>query len=150
MKQKPKPDIQQHAENLRMHVWHLAGKIGERHSENPGSLERAAQYIEQEFTRCGLVPGRQSYGKPPFHNVIAAVAGAAQPEEIIVVGAHYDTVWLSPGADDNASGVAALLELACMLAPGRHDRTIRFVAFTNEEQPYAETGEMGSAVYVRD
>ena len=137
-------------QRLHRHVWFLSETIGERHSERPGSLERAAQYIEQEFLTCGLHPSRQALGKQPFHNVIAQITGATRPDEIILVGAHYDTVWLSPGADDNASGVAALLELACGLAPGRHDRTIRFVAFANEEQPFAETEDMGSVIYVRE
>jgi Zn-dependent M28 family amino/carboxypeptidase len=66
-----------------------------------------------------------------------------------VVGAHYDTVPGSPGADDNASGVAALLELARLLRGCRRARTIRLVAFVNEEPPFFYWGEMGSTVYAR-
>ena len=136
------------ARKLSRHVWTLSEEIGERHFEQPGSLDRAAQYIEQEFRACGLAPSRQSIGKLPFYNVVAQIPGATKPDEVIITGAHYDTVWLSPGADDNASGVAALLEIACLLAPDRHDRTLRFVAFANEEQPFAGTENMGSRAYV--
>lgn len=137
------------AQQLYRHVWTLSETIGERHYEQPGSLEKSAHYIEQELQRCGLAPARQSFGTPPFYNVTAQITGATKPDEIIIVGAHYDTVWLSPGADDNASGVAALLELACLLARERHDRSLRFVAFANEEQPFAGMEDMGSRVYVR-
>ncbi|NIP25900.1 MAG: M28 family peptidase, partial [Gammaproteobacteria bacterium] len=66
----------------------------------------------------------------------------------IVVAAHYDTVWLSPGADDNASGVSVLLELAQLLKNITPGKAIELVAFTNEEQPFAETELMGSRVYL--
>ena len=137
------------AQRLNLHIRMLAEEIGERHFEQPGSLDRAAQYIEQEFRACGLAPSRQSIGKLPFHNVIVQITGATKPDEIIITGAHYDTVWLSPGADDNASGVAALLELACSLAQNGHDRTLRFIAFANEEQPFSETENMGSRFYAK-
>jgi len=137
------------AQRLYQHVLALSETIGERHVEQPGSLEKSAHYIEQEFSACGLAPARQPFGNPPFYNVTTQITGATRPGEIIIIGAHYDTVWLSPGADDNASGVAALLELACSLAQNRHERTLRFVAFANEEQPFSETEEMGSRVYVR-
>ena len=137
------------AQRLYRHVWTLAETIGERHLEQPGSLEKTAQYIAQEFSACGLEPFSQVFGKLPFRNVIAQIKGATTPDEIIIVGAHYDTVWLSPGADDNASGVAVLLELACLLVKERHDKTLRFVAFANEEQSFAETENMGSRVYVQ-
>jgi Zn-dependent M28 family amino/carboxypeptidase len=77
------------------------------------------------------------------------IRGHCRPDEIIIVGAHYDTVPGSPGANDNASAVAALLSLAQRLAECRLDRTLRFVAFVNEEAPYAHTPEMGSWVYAR-
>jgi Zn-dependent M28 family amino/carboxypeptidase len=131
------------------HIHVLSEEIGERHFENPGSLERTAEYIEQEWIAAGLQPVRQSYADNTFHNIIAEVRGSKQPDEIIVVGAHYDTVWLSPGANDNASGIAALLELSRNLDNLGPERTVRFIAFTNEEQPFADTDEMGSVVYAR-
>ena len=70
-------------------------------------------------------------------------------DEIVVIGAHYDTVSGSPGANDNGSGVAALLALARRFAARPVARTLRFVAFVNEEQPYFQTYAMGSRVYAR-
>lgn len=138
------------AGSLARHVRHLAGTIGERHHEQAGSLERAAEYIEQEFRRCRLTTVRETFGNPTAHNLIVEIPGLTLAAEIIVVGAHYDTVWLSPGADDNASGVAAMLEIACLLSGMKPDRTLRFAAFTNEEHPFAETDDMGSRVHVRN
>ena len=142
-------NAQTFADKLHRHVLAISEGIGERHYEQPESLEKTAQYIEQAFDNCGLELSFQSYGRLPFRNVVAEITGTTTPNDIIIVGAHYDTVWLSPGADDNASGVAALLELACLLAKDRHDRTLRFVAFANEEQPFADTEDMGSQVYVQ-
>jgi Zn-dependent M28 family amino/carboxypeptidase len=82
-------------------------------------------------------------------NYIAEKRGSTQPEEIIVVGAHYDTVPGSPGADDNATGVAALLELARMLRHVDLPKTVRFVAFANEEHPGGTWESMGSYAYAR-
>jgi Zn-dependent M28 family amino/carboxypeptidase len=77
--------------------------------------------------------------------------GSAQgePPEIVLVGAHYDTVAGSPGANDNASGVAALLEIARLLAGSKARRAVRFVAFVNEEPPLFSRPDMGSRVYAR-
>ena len=134
---------------LYQHIWFLSEEIGERHFENPGSLDKAADYIMYELFAAGLRPVRQSYDDDTYHNVIAEISGSKNPEEIIIVGAHYDTVWLSPGANDNASGVAAMLEISRNLAGLNPERTIRFVAFTNEEQPFAGSEEMGSMIYAR-
>ncbi len=134
---------------LSQHIRILSEEIGERHFENPGSLERTADYIEQEWIAAGLKPVRQSYADNTYHNIIAEIRGSKQPDEIIIAGAHYDTVWLSPGANDNASGVAAMLELSRNLVNLKPERTVRFVAFTNEEQPFAGSDEMGSIIYAR-
>lgn len=134
---------------LYQHIRVLSEEIGERHFENTGSLGKTADYIEQEWIAAGLQPVRQSYADNTYHNIIAEIRGSKQLDEIIIVGAHYDTVWLSPGANDNASGVAALLELSRNLVKLNPERTVRFVAFTNEEQPFAGSDEMGSMVYAR-
>jgi Zn-dependent M28 family amino/carboxypeptidase len=128
----------------------LSEEIGERHVENPGSLEKAADYVEREFISAGLEPSRHVLADSAYYNVITEIRGKADPDHIIIVGAHYDTVWLSPGADDNASGIAALLELSRLLNGHDFKKTIRFVAFTNEEQPFSETENMGSMVYARE
>ena len=77
-------------------------------------------------------------------NIEATLIGQAKPREIIVIGAHYDSVPGTPGADDNASGVAVLLEIARHFKDCRPERTIRFVAFVNEEPPYFQTDQMGT------
>jgi Zn-dependent M28 family amino/carboxypeptidase len=86
---------------------------------------------------------------PIARNVEATLLGTRTPEKIVVVGAHYDSAPGTPGADDNASGVAALLELARVFAQHPQPRTIRFVAFTGEEPPTFQTDEMGSLLYAR-
>lgn len=130
---------------LKQHVRKLSEDIGERHYENPGSLQKTANYIEKIFIQSGLIPQEQLYGKG-YKNIIAEIKGDTSPEEIILIGAHYDTVWMSPGADDNASGVSVLLELARILASHHFEKTLRFVTFTNEEQPFAESASMGSVI----
>jgi hypothetical protein len=84
-----------------------------------------------------------------FHNLILEIPGETKPEEIIVVGAHYDSVVGAPGANDNGSGVAAVLALARMFAQKPIARTLRFVAFANEEPPFFWTEDMGSLVYAK-
>lgn len=136
-------------------VRHLSEKIGERHHHTyrsqktgTGELEEAAEWVEQQLKSAGYPVERQDYtaGDPPekFTNLVAERKAGA---EIVVVGAHYDSIPPTPGADDNASGVAILLELARLLQNPK--RTVRFVAFTNEEPYYFQTEEMGSLVYAR-
>jgi hypothetical protein len=82
-------------------------------------------------------------------NIIAEIRGVSRPEEIVLVGAHYDSVFDCPAANDNGSGVAAILELTRMLAGLKLSRTVRFVAFTNEEPPFFRSEDMGSTRYAR-
>lgn len=141
----------QAARRLREDVRMLAGTIGERNMWNFDRLEKAAVYIEEELREAGWAVGKQEYvqqGKT-VRNIIAEVEGSESPQEIVLIGAHYDSVIGSPGANDNASGVAALLELARALAGERPRRTLRLAAFTNEEPPFFQTSEMGSRVYAR-
>ena len=127
----------------------LAGTIGERNLWSYGALEQAAQYISTRLTAAGYTPRRQTFelAKLPLSNVEAVLQGTTHGAEIVVVGAHYDTVVGCPGANDNATGVAAVLELAQRFSGRRQPRTIRFVAFVNEEPPFFQTEHMGSAVY---
>jgi Zn-dependent M28 family amino/carboxypeptidase len=83
------------------------------------------------------------------HNIEAEIVGGARPGEIVIVGAHYDSVVGSPGANDNASGTAAVLALAKRFAGRKCGRTLRFILFTCEEPPYFQSPSMGSAVYAR-
>jgi Zn-dependent M28 family amino/carboxypeptidase len=133
-------------EKLSAHVFALSEEIGERHYIEKGSLEQAANYIETSFRDMGLNPVSEIYSDKLYRNIVVNIYGRQRRDEIIVIGAHYDSVWLSPGADDNASGVAALLEIARGLREQRFPKTIRFVAFANEEWPFFGRDNMGSRV----
>jgi Zn-dependent M28 family amino/carboxypeptidase len=135
--------------NLRRHVAHLSVDIGERHLWNGDSLAQAARYIESEFSAAGYVPTRQTYlaYRKPVSNIIAEKKGT-RPHSI-VIGAHYDSVPGSPGADDNASAVAGLLELARMLGTTSCAWGFKLVAFVNEESPSFGSDYMGSMQYAR-
>jgi acetylornithine deacetylase/succinyl-diaminopimelate desuccinylase-like protein len=107
--------------------------------------------VEQSFLDAGYQPRRQEYqarGKS-FANIEAEIAGQDDPQDIVIIGAHYDAARGSPGANDNASGIAALLTLAHSFFDKQISRTLRFVAFTNEERPFLRTAWMGSRVYAR-
>jgi len=138
------------SENLSAHVHKLAGEIGERNMPRLQELDAAADYIAQSLAASGLKPALQEFrvGGKTVKNVEAEMRGRTNPDEFIVVGAHYDSVLGSPGANDNATGVAAVLELARLLA-ARHDCSIRFVCFVNEEPPYFRSEEMGSWQYAK-
>jgi hypothetical protein len=125
----------------------LAGEIGERNTMRYAQLDAAADFVEASLIRAGLSPRRDSYdlrGRA-CHNIEVEIRGARP--EILVIGAHYDSVFGSPGANDNASGVAGLLALARRFAGKPSGQTLRFVAFVNEEPPYFQTEQMGSFVY---
>jgi hypothetical protein len=127
----------------------LAGEIGERNTTRYAQLNAAADFIEGSLVRAGLTARRESYdlhGRA-CHNIEVEIRGVRP--EILVVGAHYDSVFGSPGANDNASGVAGMLALARRFAGKPCGQTLRFVAFVNEEPPYFQTEEMGSFVYAR-
>jgi hypothetical protein len=133
----------------------LAGTIGERNVLHHAELERAAAAIEDELARAGYAVQRETYpvSGRACANVWAEIRGSSpsseRADEIVVVGAHYDSVIGSPGANDNASGVAALLALARHFAGSQHERTLRLVAFVNEEPPWFQTEAMGSRVHAR-
>jgi hypothetical protein len=144
-------------EELRANVQKLAGEIGERNMWHYAALNAAADFIEDSFSRAGLRTRRDSYetAGQPCHNIEAEISGSQQgaavssPPPIIIIGAHYDSVFGSPGANDNGTGVAAMLALARRFASAKPKQTLRFVAFVNEEPPYFLSGEMGSQVYAR-
>ena len=136
--------------SLRRHVSFLVD-TGERHMGAYENLRDAAAYIEQQFYSSGYEPKRQGYlvGDQKVWNLEVEIPGGDLVDEILVLGAHYDTVPGSPGANDNASGVAALLTLAHEMRDFKPLRTIRFIAFVNEENPYAGTDKMGSVRYAQ-
>src|SRR5437868_15468966 len=125
----------------------LGGEIGERNMARYPQLNAAADFIENSLSRAGLQPRRDTYelhGRA-CHNIEVEIRGARP--EILLIGAHYDSVFGSPGANDNGSGVAAMLALARRFAARSTKYTLRFVAFVNEEPPYFLSDQMGSFVY---
>ncbi|MCX7960362.1 MAG: M20/M25/M40 family metallo-hydrolase [Burkholderiales bacterium] len=133
------------AERLKKHVATLAA--GERNTRAPARLEAAARHIEAELQGAGYRVRAQPYdsGDGLVRNLEAVREGRIARS--LVVGAHYDSVFGSPGANDNGSGVAALVELARGLAAAQPRHTLRFAFFANEEPPYFATAAMGSRVY---
>ena len=151
-------------DQLRRHVRKLACEIGERNLIHYTALGEAADYVHHSFEQAGYDVERQTYDVAPRSffglsevpeqplacaNLIAEIPGSEKPAEIVVVGAHFDSVEGSPGANDNATGVAAVLALARSFAGKKPGRTLRFLAFVNEEPPYFQTASMGSLVYAR-
>ncbi len=136
---------------LRQHVHALAVEIGPRTPSKPDSLTRAADYIHSVLDRAGLVVNHQNYqyGDQQVTNLLATISGAAGASAYFLVGAHYDTVPDTPGADDNASAVAVMLELAARLRQNDLELPAVFAAFTLEEPPAFSTGHQGSRVFVR-
>jgi Zn-dependent M28 family amino/carboxypeptidase len=137
--------------NLSRHVDCLAGLIGPRHLGKPAAFAAAAGFVERELSAMDYDVTRQSYmaGGQEVSNIVAELPGNRRRDEIVIVGAHYDTVETTPGADDNASAVAVMIEVARLMRQLRQARTIRFVGFACEEPPHYYTGEMGSQVYAR-
>ena len=136
---------------LQEHVQALAVDIGPRTPSIPDSLVRAANYIHSVFEDAGLSVRGQNY---PYQDQRVTNMLATTPRNIgasayYVVGAHYDTVPSTPGADDNASAVAVMLELAGRLRQTRLKAPILFAAFTLEEPPAYLTGHQGSRIFVR-
>lgn len=122
---------------LRSDVEMLAGRIGARNLYRPMALSSAADFIENRFKEYGYTVVRENFeveGRT-CQNIMVEIPGDRLREEIIVIGAHYDTADESPGANDNATGVAALLALARAFSGEKTARTLRLVAFTNEEPP---------------
>lgn len=136
---------------LRGHVHYLAGEVGERNAFRYQNLERSRRYIEKALSETGYEVTRDLYrvNGRDYYNVVARKAGTRSSEKILVVGAHYDTAEGTPGADDNASGVAVLLELARLAYRSPSRMSLRFVAFTLEEPPYFRSAYMGSRVHAR-
>ena len=134
-------------DELKADVETLAGQIGERNMVRYSQLNVAAEFIENSFSRAGLQPRRDTYelNGRACHNIEVEIRGVRP--EIVLVGAHYDSVFGGPGANDNGSGVAALLALARYFSGKTGEQTLRFVAFVNEEPPFFQTPQMGSFVY---
>jgi len=147
--QSPSAYDQEVSVKLKQQISMLAEKIGERNIWKYRNLNASAHYIKKVATELGYKVKKQEYKveNVPVENLEWEIIGVSHPEEIILVGAHYDSVSGSPGANDNASGVAAVLEIARLLKRETLSRTIRFVTFVNEEPPFFQTDKMGSRIY---
>lgn len=138
-------------QRLRAHVYELAGKIGEHNIFHPGALHAAEAYITKEWEQQGYDVRKQTYTVQGIEcaNLEITCTGNSRNKDIILIGAHYDSVLGSPGANDNGSGVAALLELSRLFKDVTPETSLRFVAFVNEEPPFFYWGNMGSMVYAQ-
>jgi Zn-dependent M28 family amino/carboxypeptidase len=139
------------AERARRIVTELSTNFPSRNGLNPPALQGAAEFVEAEFRELGFEVESQPYSAHgvPVRNLAAVKPGVNPAYPRVVLGAHYDSVLGTPGADDNASGVAAVLELARLLKEQPTRSTIHFVAFTHEEPPYFYTHQMGSRRYAQ-
>lgn len=142
--------LKQLAAELRQDVTRLAVEIGERNVRHrPKELAQARDFIAAELSSAGYLVQAQEYEVDGTicTNLEVEINGSTKSNEIVIIGAHYDSVPNCPAANDNGSGVAALLSLARAFSGTINDRTLRFVAFVNEESPYGHTEQMGSWVY---
>ena len=129
----------------------LSTEIGERNIRNASALAATASWLEKRLHEISFGTRRTSYSVNGVeaHNIVVIVPGSSPSSGIVVVGAHYDSALGTPGANDNATGVACLLELARRFAGYRGNRELRLVWFTNEEPPHFQTANMGSLHYAR-
>lgn len=138
-------------ERLRQHVMVLAQEIGERNIYRPQALIAAQDYIAGQWQAQGYTVTFHRYETQGVvsANLEITRRGRINPDEYLLIGAHYDSVQGSPGANDNGSGVAAMLEISRLFAQAEPVRSVRFVAFVNEEPPFFFWNSMGSLVYAK-
>jgi Peptidase family M28 len=139
-------DTLQLADSLRADVEHLALDIGERHAGKRSALDAAEAFLKARAEELGYAVNVEAFEArgQTFHNLVFERTGTQHPEQIFVVGAHYDTAVGTPGANDNGTGVASLLALAEAFSAHDVPRTLRFVLYANEEPPFFGTDDMGS------
>lgn len=126
-------------------------RVGNRSTFYPKRFAASAAWIHDTLTSFGYTQINESFVErgSPTPNMEVVVPGTSRASEIVVIGAHYDAYQGSPGADDNASGVAACLALARMFRDRPQARTLKIVFFVNEEPPAFQTADMGSWVYAK-
>ena len=148
-------DLRTTEQNLKAHLEALTKTIGERSVASLWNLEKTAEYIEAFYQEINVDAKRESYpyGKKTVSNIVADIVFTGGDSKIFLIGAHYDSLKGTVGADDNASAVAVQLEVARALAGLKATRnldlTVRFVFFALEEPPAYATRFMGSRVYAR-
>ena len=141
------------SQRLKSHVVRLAETLAPRDYGHPHNLDRVAAYIRQEFERAGGKVSEQPFQvRGVTYRNVSAFFGPETPERV-VIGAHYDAAGPLPAADDNASGVTGLIELAHLLGQSSRQAplktSVELVAYTLEEPPFFATANMGSAVHAR-
>lgn len=143
------PRVSVDAARLERDVRMLSEQLAPRDHSAPGSLVRSANYIRDQFKEAGGTVSTQAFrvGPREYSNVIAEFG--PDTRERIVIGAHYDTCGALPGADDNASGVAGLMELGRLLSKTTLPMRVELVADSLEEPPFFRTEYMGSAIHAR-
>ena len=132
-------------------VRYLSVEIGQRSYKDHKKLNQVAGYISSRFKEYGYNVDEQPfvYRANTYQNIIANISGLNKTKAMLILGAHYDTVAGSPGADDNASAVAGLLEIARLVSKSKASSEIQFVAFALEEPPVFRTKNMGSYHYAQ-
>jgi hypothetical protein len=139
------------SKTLKRDLEKLAGEIGIRNMEHYQNLTFAAEFLEKSLGETGHKVQRQGYNVEDqiCYNLEIEIKGTEKPNEIVIIGAHYDSVVECPGANDNGTGSVAVLALARSMSHKSFPRTLRFVEFVNEEPPYFQTPLMGSVVYAK-
>ncbi len=139
------------AKRFAAHVVELCRNPAGRNFIEKKGLDAARKYIAGQFESSGYEVKFHEYqfNGDAFANIEVELTGISRPKAIIIVGAHYDAVPGAPGANDNGSGVAAILELADRVKDKSFQRTVRFLAFVTEEPPNFMTSNMGSYVYAK-
>jgi hypothetical protein len=147
MRKNQASEMKSDPERMRRHVVALSETFHPRDWTHPENLNRCADYIAGEMEAAGARVEMQDYkvGGETYRNVIGRFG--TDKNKRIIVGAHYDSCGDTPGADDNASGVAGLLELARLIGKNEPDCGVELVAYTLEEPPFFRTPQMGSAIH---
>lgn len=149
--EKPASGSDPEVENLYKHVHYLTVRIGSRSVNEYEKIKETKDYIETVLKDLGFDYTFQTYQcmGNAFSNIIVTIPGQKEPEKIFIIGAHYDTVLGTPGADDNASAVATLLEMCRLLKGYLPSKTLKLIFFVLEEPPAFRTSYMGSYVYAK-
>ena len=137
--------------SLQQDIQRIAVEIGARNASQYERLNATRTFLETALTQAGYKVKQQEYKieNKSYYNLEVERLGTEKPNEVVIIGGHYDSAFTSPGADDNGTGAAATLELARIFAKKSTKRTVRFVEFTNEEPPFFWTEDMGSLVYAK-
>lgn len=146
------PEETEISENLKIGCEELAHLIGQRNTIRMQGLDRCREFIVRRLARSNLRPKETAFTSRGEHsvNLEFEIEGTTSKDEFLVIGAHYDTASYSPGADDNASGVAMLLEIARLAGTRSHDRTIQFLFFDRGSERFAGTDDTGSFAWAAE